>query len=319
MDRPVLVLGAFGSFGGAMALALAAQGRRVRTLARNPARRPAWLAHPFIETSAGDALDQAAVRAAAAGCEAIVHGVNYPYHQWVPNMRAVTVNVIAAARTHAALIVFPGNVYGFGAQTGRPLDESAPMRPNSRKGRLRVEIEVLLRAATEDGGARVLILRAGDYFGPTVRNGLVDRIFGNAARGKPMEVFGRLDVAHQWAYVPDLARIGAELMAPPGALRRFEVVHFAGYVAPTQSAFLDAVARAAGLAKSHVRRLPWWAVRAMAVFNPGVRELLELRYLFDQAVIIDDSRRRALLPGFVATPLAEAIAATVQSYRNPTP
>ena len=48
---------------------------------------------------------------------------------------------------------------------------------------------------------------------------------------------------------------------------------------------------------------------------PAVMELLEIRYLWKASVIIDDARRRQLLPDFRATPIDAAIEATVESYR----
>jgi hypothetical protein len=43
-------------------------------------------------------------------------------------------------------------------------------------------------------------------------------------------------------------------------------------------------------------------------------ELLELEYLFDDPVILDDPMRRRFAPGFQITALAEAVAATLADY-----
>lgn len=316
-EHSVFVLGASGSFGGAMALELLHRGWVVRALAREPDKLCRILGESAnLKVVSGDALDPQAVAQTAEGCSAIVHGINYPYHQWAPNMERVTRNVIAAASKEGTLILFPGNVYGFGAQVDRPLPEGAQMRPNSRKGELRVRLEEALRMATADGAVRVLVLRAGDYFGPTVRNGLVDRIFGAAARGKAIQYLGRLDIRHQWAYMPDLARVGADLLGMTERLTPFEVVHFKGYIANPQRDFLQLVARMAGAPQLPIRTIPWWVLRLMGLFDPVLRELMEMRYLFDSAIIIDDSRRQDLLPNFVNTPVEVAVKTTVESYRR---
>ncbi|MBM3517813.1 MAG: NAD-dependent epimerase/dehydratase family protein [Alphaproteobacteria bacterium] len=120
-DRPILVLGADGSFGGAVAAELLLRGRAVRAMVRAPDKlRSRDL--PGAEIVGGDAEDQAALVRAAAGVGAIVHGINYPYHRRQPHMVIVTRNVIAAARAAGARIVFPGNVYGLGhaVQPGGP-------------------------------------------------------------------------------------------------------------------------------------------------------------------------------------------------------
>ena len=44
--------------------------------------------------------------------------------------------------------------------------------------------------------------------------------------------------------------------------------------------------------------------------------MLELRYLWDRAVILDGSRLARTLPEFLPTPLDDAINATLDSYRR---
>jgi nucleoside-diphosphate-sugar epimerase len=312
-----LVLGATGSFGGAVALELLARGQLVRALVRDPAKAAARLGkRPDLELVAGNALDPIAVSQAARGAAVVVHGVNYPYDQWAPNMHVATENAIAAAEEAKALIVFPGNVYALGKPTGAPLNEAAANEPCSNKGALRAELEAHLRYSAEAGHSRVLILRAGDYFGPTVRNGLVDPIFANALHGRPIWGLGRLDIPHQWAYVPDLARAAADLIARAKALKAFEIVNFAGHIALPARTFHQAVAAAAGHPKLAVRRVPWWLMGLVGRFKPVVHELMEMRYLFDEAVVLDDPRFRQLLPTFKATPLDAAIRETLDSYRG---
>ncbi|MDP6883873.1 MAG: NAD-dependent epimerase/dehydratase family protein, partial [Rhodospirillales bacterium] len=203
---PVLILGATGAFGGAVALALIGCGEAIRVFSRDGAKARLRLGDArAVDIVEGDVQDRDALMRAADGCRAIAHGINYPYHRWVPYMARATANVIAAARRAGATILFPGNVFGLGRQTAGPLDETAPNRPSSRKGSVRVQMEQALSRAASASGPRVIVLRAGDFFGPTVRNWSVDLIFRNAARGRPMRILGRADIPHQWAYAPDVA------------------------------------------------------------------------------------------------------------------
>jgi nucleoside-diphosphate-sugar epimerase len=314
MVKPVLVVGARGAFGRAVAEAFARAGHRVRGLVRAPAGPGADL--DAIEIVVGDAQDRSTLEHAAQGVGIVVHAVNYPYPMWDPAMREVTAKIVAVARTAGALLIFPGNVYGFGAQTGRALAEDALQNATTRKGRLRVELEFMISRACDDGRMRALVLRAGDFFGPSVRNGLVDRIFARAAAGRTMQVLGRPSMPHQWAYMPDLARLAVELAAREEQLAPCQMVHFAGHVVTRQLDFLRAVAVAAGRPELGIRVLPWWMLRTAALVDPMVREVLELDYLFDDAVILDDPVRRRLVPTFQPTPLATAIAATLGSYRR---
>jgi nucleoside-diphosphate-sugar epimerase len=310
-----LVLGVTGSFGGAVARELVERGRGVRALVRDGGRARAKLGDfaERVELVEGDVQDRDGLVAAASGCGVIVHGVNYPYDQWVPNMENATRNVVAAAREAGAAVVFPGNVYGLAPHYDEPLDESHPEDAPSRKGALRVELEALLAALAEEEGTRVLVVRANDYFGPTVRNGLVDPIFGNAAAGKAMNVIGDPDVRHEMVYVPDLARATVDLLGL-GGRPDFEVVHVGGYVEPTFRDFLLRVARIAG-SPPKVRAAPRFVLRILGLWNGVVRELGEMMYLFENSLLLSDRKLRTLLPDFRYTPIDDAIATTVESYR----
>ncbi len=107
-----------------------------------------------------------------------------------------------------------------------------------------------------------------------------------------------------------------DLVALRDQLAPFQVVHSAGHVFIRQSDFLAQVAAAAGHPGLAARTIPWWWLRLVALADPMARELLELDYLFDEAVILDDPERRRLLPGFRQAPLAEAIAATLAAWRG---
>lgn len=317
MTCEALILGATGSFGGGVARECLRRDRPIRLLVRDASRAKAELDDsPLIEFIEGDAGDSAAVSQAAWDCPVIVHGVNLPYDEWIPHMERIMRCVIGAAEKTGALIVFPGNVYGLGRQMGHPLPEDTPNRPCSRKGRLRVRLEDMLREAAESGSVRVLIVRAGDFYGPNVRNGLVDRIFGAAAAGKPIRAIGDLSKPHQWAYMPDLVRAAVDLTDE--ALKshnEFEIVHFKGHVPRSQQQFLQSVATEAGHEDLPIRGVSWGVLRLMSLFDAELRELFELRYLFDEAVILDDAKLCSKLPDFEDTEMDEAIRTTVISYR----
>ncbi len=314
---PTLILGGTGSFGGGLARELLHRSEPIRIFSRNlDTARARFGTSPLVEYFKGDALDSASVARAAEGCGVIVHAMNYPYHMWAPNMRISTNNVIAAAADHNATILFPGNVYGLGEQFDTPLSESAENLAETRKGRLRIILEEQLQEATEGGQIRVLILRAGDFFGPTVRNGLVDPIFGAAASGKSMRVLGELEQQHQWAYMPDLCRVAVDLLRMTDRLSTFEVVHFAGHTVASTGAFMRQIATLAGHPELKINRPSWVMLRGVGLFNSPVHELLELRYLFDHAVLLDDRKLRTLLPDFALTPLERAVRSTIASYRG---
>lgn len=161
MAKTVLVLGATGGVGGETARALIARGWTVRGLTRSPREGDG------IDWRIGDAMDRAAVLAAADGLDAIVHAVNPPgYLDWEKLAMPMLENSIAAARANDARLALPGTIYNYDPRTSPVIAPDSAQRPNTRKGAIRVAME----RAIEQSGVKAVILRAGDYFGPRPGN-----------------------------------------------------------------------------------------------------------------------------------------------------
>jgi hypothetical protein len=173
MDKTALVLGATGGIGGETAAALIRHGWTVRALARNPAKlRPSGARDPLAGATfiAGDATDAKAVRRAAEGVNGIVHAVSPPgYRGWGKVVLPMIDSTIAAAEAVGVPIVLPGTIYNYGPDAFPDLREDSPQHAPTEKGRIRVELEKRLEAAS-GRGVPVLIVRFGDFFGPVPGN-----------------------------------------------------------------------------------------------------------------------------------------------------
>lgn len=256
------------------------------------------------------------VLAAAQGCAVIVHAVNPPgYRNWSKLVLPMVDNTIAAAQAQGATIVLPGTVYNFGPDTFPVLREASPQNPQTRKGATRVEMERRLQAATGDGRVRVIVVRAGDFFGPRSGNNWF-------AQGmvKPGRTVRRVllpavpSVGHQFAYLPDVASTMLQLLARRHALPAFARFHMRGHWDSDGTELARAVqrvvARRCGSTPA-LRRFPWWQLRLAAPFVATVRELLEMRYLWLQPARMDNERLTQLLGTEPHTPLDEAIEQTL--------
>ncbi len=303
-DAPLaLVIGATGGIGGAVAERLIAGGWRVRAMNRNP--DAARAGRQYLEWIKGDAMVEADVVAASEGASLIVHGANPPgYRNWaglqLPMLRAT----IAAARVAGARIVFPGTVYNYGPDAFPSIDETDAQTPISRKGAIRVQMEAALRQAAKEG-VKVLIVRAGDFFGPGPGNNWLSQ--GLVKPGRPIGAVsypGPMAIPHCWAYLPDVAETMVRL-AMRDDLADFETFHMRGQTL-TGNELVKALSEAAGR-KLAVSRLPWIAIKAMAPFNETMREMLEMRYLWDRPVLLDNARLVARLGEEPHTPVVEAV------------
>ena len=59
--------------------------------------------------------------------------------------------------------------------------------------------------------------------------------------------------------------------------------------------------------------MPPLVLRGVGLFNPTVRELLEMQYQFDEPFIVDSSKIATKL-GVQATPIDQALADTLATY-----
>jgi nucleoside-diphosphate-sugar epimerase len=165
-NKTALVLGATGGIGGEVARRLLQSGWTVHALQRDPGKLSDQQRDSGFVWHKGDAMVAEDVMVAANGVSVIVHAANPPgYRNWETLVLPMLDNTIAAARARSALIVLPGTVYNFGPDAFPILKEESPQNPVTRKGRIRAEMERRLAAAAT-AGTRVLIVRAGDYFGP---------------------------------------------------------------------------------------------------------------------------------------------------------
>ncbi|MDB5496932.1 MAG: uncharacterized protein JWP28_963 [Phenylobacterium sp.] len=304
--KDALVIGATGGVGGAVAERLLAGGWRVRALHRDPETARRTSGRQGLEWVKGDAMVEADVVAAAQGVSLVMHGANPPaYRNWAGLQLPMLSASIAAAKAAGARLVFPGTVYNFGPDAFPKLTEGSPQHPVTRKGAIRVQMEQALAQAAEDG-VRVLIVRAGDFFGPRPGNNWLSQGLLKPGRALAAVSYpGPLSVPHCWAYLPDVAETMVRLVEDETNLGAFEVLHMRGQTLTGQEliAALEAVAGR----KLAVSRLPWLAIRAMAPFNETFREMLEMRYLWETPVLLDNTRLVARLGVEPHTPIEEAL------------
>ena len=309
----VLILGATGGIGAEVARQLRDVGWNVRAMQRG-AKRPVEQRDGMTWVR-GDAMIGEDVRAAAGGCSGIVHAVNPPgYRRWSELVLPMLDNTIAAACAIGATIVLPGTVYNFGPDASPRLTEESPQHPVTRKGAIRVEMERRLAEASKTG-IRVLVVRAGDFFGPTARNSWFSQ--GLVKPGKPVGAVSNpssRDVGHSWSYLPDVARTMVALLSRRESLAPFSTFHMAGHWdadgTEISAAIQRVVERRTGR-EPRIAAFPWWLVSLASPFVTTFREMLEMRYLWREPVCMDNSRLIAELGREPHTPLDEAVEATL--------
>ncbi|GAA4395722.1 NAD(P)H-binding protein [Nibrella viscosa] len=304
-----LVLGATGSIGYAVTQNLLTRGLPVTILVRNRAKADALFSGaPTLTILEGDVQDADTLKQVAAGKQCIVHGINYPYDEWLSQMEPATRNVVEAASQNQATIVFPGNVYTYG-NCKDPIREDSRPAPNTRKGALRVALEDLLEKAAQAGKCRVLTVRLPDFWGPNVLNAGVKPVFEGALQGKALPWLLNADIPHQFVYTPDAAEIMVRLMLR-GSRQPYEVWNYGGEVVPSVRWLFGRIAAITGQSLK-IKVYPKWLFSVLGLFVPMMRELKEMFYLYENSVVLDDAKVRAEFPDVNETSLDIAITDTL--------
>lgn len=291
---------------------LAQRGRRVRVVNRSGRA----VVGDGVEILAGDVTDRSFARTASAGAAVVYFALNPPYDRWPEEFPGLQAAVLDGTARAGAKLVAMENVYMYGPTGGRPLTEDLPFSAGTRKGEVRARMSETLFAAHRAGTVRVTAGRASDFFGPRATGSAAGAtIFGRAVAGKPAQVAGDPDLPHTYTFVPDIGRALVTLGERDDALGR--AWHLPSPETVTTRQFVERVYLAAG-SGPRLQAAPKFVLRAMGLFNPTLREMIEMLYEFEEPFILDASAfDRAF--GERATSLDEAIRSTVGWYRDHRP
>ena len=307
-ERTHLVLGA-GAVGTTIARMLAADGQPVRLASRRGVDPGIGGVQPVRV----DATRPDEVRAAAAGSVVAYFAVQPAYTDWPAGFPLLVGGVLGGLAGTGTRLVMVDNLYMYGPTGGAPITEDLACAARTRKGMARAAVAERLLAADREGSVRVAIGRASDFFGPGAADSVVgERFFGPLLDGKPVQVFGRPELAHSYTYLPDFARARVELGRHQEAFGRAWHVPTAPAVSTRR--FLEIAAEAAGV-PPRPSRVSSLMLRLAGLAVPEAREMIEMAYEFEEPFVLDSSAFEAAF-GLRPTPLEDSIPATVAWWRE---
>src|ERR687891_433953 len=269
-----------------------------------------------VEVVGGDATDGAFAREASEGASVVYFALNPPYTQWTELFPPLQAGVIEGAAAAGAKLIAVENLYMYGLTNGRPLTEDLPYAPNTRKGTVRARMSEELMEAHASGKVQVAIGRASDFFGPRVLvSAAGEQVFGRAVQGKSAQVAGDPDQPHTYTYAPDIGRGLVILGEREEALG--QAWHLPSPETVTTRRFVETIFEEVGK-PARLQAAPKILLRAIGLFNPGMREMIEMLYEFEEPFVVDHSKFEQAF-GEHATPLREYIQRSVRWYREERP
>jgi nucleoside-diphosphate-sugar epimerase len=304
-----VVLGSNGGTGSAVVEELTRRGLP----ARGVTRRGTGFQPEGAELVAADVTDPEALGAALAGAAVVYQCAQPAYTKWSQEFPKMNRSIIEASAAVGAKLVFADNLYLYAPGTN-PLREDSPATAQGEKGRTRAEMAAELLRAHADGKLRVAIGRSSDYYGPRgLDSGIGERVFARILRGKKLSWLGSLDQPHTVSYLPDMARglvtLGTEEAADG------QVWHLPAGPSVTGREFLTAVCDAAGEPHRFSAVSPAM-LRIAGVVSPMVREIKETTYQWTEPWIVETAKYQSAFGPFTETPMAEAVATTVDWFRR---
>lgn len=320
-SRKILVTGATGLVGNAIAKALVARGDDVRALVRDPARASGTVKD--VALVKGDVTDAASVREAVRGVELVFHAAGMP-EQWQPDdaifdrvNRGGTRNVLEAALAEGVKrVVYTSTMDVFEAETGGTLVETridqAPKHTAYERSKQAAEREA---EAIRARGLDVVFVNPSAVYGPSPVHVALNAFFVRLLNRKvPLIPPGGMSVV----YVDGCTE--AHLAA---ADRGKEGERY--LVADTYASNADlarAIAREAGLSRVPPSAPPWLVRGLAAVSAPiaratGTQPLIapgQATFLLWQARVDASKARREL--GFTPRSLEDGVRETVSFLRR---
>jgi len=310
-----VMLGAGGAVGKALADRLAKKGEAFRVVGRSKERLEKEFRkyEPLVEYCAADLNDPESARKAVEGADTVFYLVGVPYTEFERHPKLTRVAVDAGTRAGVRRFVHVSTVYPYGVPQTEYVSESHPREPKAFKGRMRKEQEEIVFAADRAAGMRTLIVRPPDFYGPESELSYVRAIFDAAVKGGTANVIGPIDTLHEFIFVPDLAETLLELAAKEEAYGQAWNVGGPGFMSTRK--FAEMAFAAVGQ-KPRLRVAGKLMLGVLGLFNPFLREVREMHYLWTTPVKLDDTKLRKLLPNVKKTPYEEGIRLTVEAMRR---
>lgn len=279
------ILGSGGIIANHLATALPLYTDKIRLVSRNPK-----VVTGKEELVSADLTSAEQVMNAVKGSEVVylTAGLQYNIKIWQEQWPRLMQNVINACKANNAKLVFFDNVYMYGKVVG-PMTEETPFNPCSRKGEVRARIATMILEEVAKGTLTSLIARSADFYGPETQNSFLNMmVFENMKKGKSAQLLISKNLKHSFTYTPDAGKATALLGNTFSAFN--QTWHL-----PTDRNVLTAeqiveIAAKELKVKTKITVLPKIMLQIAGLFNPIIKESVEMLYQYDSEYIFDSGK-----------------------------
>ncbi|MBD2867662.1 NAD-dependent epimerase/dehydratase family protein [Paenibacillus arenilitoris] len=314
--KKAIVLGATGGVGNPLTAELAGRGFETIAFGRSEGKLRSLTKElgtpPQLRLATGDAFNPDDIVRAAAGADVIFHSANMPYHEMEAKLLPLGESVMEAAIRIGAKVVVVDGIYPYGRRTTDKATEEHPKNPHTRKGKVRLAYEQLI-FSQRWAGAKPLIVRLPDYYGPSAQASYLNVTMEAIAAGKPTAFIGNMSVPREYVYLPDAVRMIVNIALRDESYGQNWHIPGSGVIAGKD---IVRIAREASGKRKAVVPLGRAGLSLIGLFNPVMKEVVEMLYLTEEPFVLSGEKYEREIGPIEWTPHEEAIAATIRSLMS---
>ena len=228
----VMILGGSGFIGQNLSRHLNDCGHRVSVF---DVREPE-AAVPGIDYRVGDFFDDRSLDVLTEGRDVVIHALSTinPGNSNVAYLRGYERDFVQTirlfdrlARTGGRLLFLSSAGTIYGGYSGRPFEESDPLRPINHYGSVKLCVETAMRAFNVQQGPRFMSCRITTPSGPgqDYRKGVgfIDAVVKSVMNRQRLEIWGDGSVVRDYIYIEDVCRAMEALLHYEGGLSTFNI------------------------------------------------------------------------------------------------
>lgn len=216
-------------------------------------------------------------------------GFEYSYKIWQNSWPKFIKDLISICKSENCKLVFFDNMYMYDKDYLNGMNEDTPIKPPSKKGRVRAEIAQMIMAEVRKGNLKALIARSADFYGPSIKNSLlIETVFKPLSKGGIANWMGSDNYKHSFTFTPDAA-IATALLGNTDAAYG-QVWHLPTASNPmTGKQWVERIATKLHVKPKH-RVVSKLMLCIIGLFVPFMRESIEMLYQYDRDYVFDSSK-----------------------------
>ncbi|MFC4618920.1 SDR family NAD(P)-dependent oxidoreductase [Camelliibacillus cellulosilyticus] len=313
--KTAIVLGATGGTGQVIVSELLNRGKEVIAFGRSESKLKALVKrHNFnqrLSYKLGDIFDDQTIIDAAKEADVMFQCANVKYQEMEEKLHLLGESVMKAADILGKKIVIVDGIYVYGRQVAKG-DENHPKQPHTKKGKIRVEFERLI-FSNKWKRAKALIVRLPDYYGATSQNSYLQPTLEGMATHKISVFIGNLKTRREYVYLPDAAKMIVNIAEKDDAYGENWNIPGGGLISGKE---IIQMAREITGNRKIVIPLSKNAIRLIGLFDPFMREVVEIMYLTKEGFVLSGEKYEERIGKIPVTPFRDGLEETLRHLRR---